>query len=83
MDIRCSRIEKLQSQLRKEKIDYYIIPTSDFHNSEYVGDYFKIREWYSGLRVRTGLCLLQKILRDFGRMADILYRPRKNLREAG
>ena len=44
MDIRCSRIEKLQSQLRKEKIDYYIIPTSDFHNSEYVGDYFKIRE---------------------------------------
>ncbi len=58
MDIRCSRIEKLQSQIRKENIDFYIIPTSDFHNSEYVGDYFKIREWYSGFTGSNGTLLV-------------------------
>ena len=58
MDIRCSRIEKLQNQLKNADIDYYIIPTSDFHNSEYVGDYFKIREWYSGFTGSNGTLLV-------------------------
>ena len=58
MDIRCSRIEKLQNQLKNSDIDYYIIPTSDFHNSEYVGDYFKIREWYSGFTGSNGTLLV-------------------------
>lgn len=58
MDIRCSRIEKLQYHLKKADIDYYIIPTSDFHNSEYVSDYFKIREWYSGFTGSNGTLLV-------------------------
>ena len=58
MDIRCSRIEKLQNQIRTENIDFYIIPTMDFHNSEYVGDYFKIREWYSGFTGSNGTLLV-------------------------
>ena len=28
------RIKKLQTQMKKEGIAYYMIPTSDFHNSE-------------------------------------------------
>lgn len=58
MDIRCSRIQKLREHMKKEDVDYYIIPTSDFHNSEYVGDYFKIREWYSGFTGSNGTLLL-------------------------
>ncbi len=58
MDIRCKRIEKLQNQIKYLDIDYYIIPTSDFHNSEYVGDYFKIREWYSGFTGSNGTLLI-------------------------
>ena len=58
MDIRISRIEILRSKLQEANIDYYIIPTSDFHNSEYVGDYFKIREWYSGFTGSNGTLLV-------------------------
>ena len=58
MDIRCKLIEKLQNQIKYLDIDYYIIPTSDFHNSEYVGDYFKIREWYSGFTGSNGTLLI-------------------------
>lgn len=58
MDIRSSRIEELRKQMRNANIDFYIIPTSDFHNSEYVGDYFKIREWYSGFTGSNGTLLV-------------------------
>ena len=33
-------IKKLQSLMKENEIDIYIIPTSDFHQSEYVGEYF-------------------------------------------
>ena len=58
MDRRISRIEALRKQMQERNIDYYIIPTSDFHNSEYVGDYFKIREWYSGFTGSNGTLLV-------------------------
>ena len=35
-------------------IDYYIIPTSDFHSSEYVSDFFKCREYISGFTGSAG-----------------------------
>lgn len=58
MDIRNIRIDKLRQQMEKSDIDYYIIPTSDFHNSEYVGEYFKIREWYSGFTGSNGTMVI-------------------------
>ena len=58
MDIRCNRIQKLREQMKCKNIDFYIIPTLDFHNSEYVGDYFKIREWYSGFTGSNGTLLI-------------------------
>jgi Xaa-Pro aminopeptidase len=38
---------KLQNQLKLKKIDIYLIPQSDFHNSEYIGDHFKEIEFIS------------------------------------
>ncbi len=35
------RIEALRAEMQKRNVDMYIVPTSDFHESEYVGDYFK------------------------------------------
>jgi len=58
MDNRILRLEALRKKLKEKNIDYYIIPTSDFHNSEYVGDYFKIREWYSGFTGSNGTLLI-------------------------
>ena len=35
-------------------IDYYVIPTDDFHASEYVGAYFETRSWISGFTGSAG-----------------------------
>ncbi len=37
-----------------EGIDYYFITTADYHNSEYVADYFKSREYFSGFTGSNG-----------------------------
>ncbi len=42
------RLEKLRDLMKKNQIDAYIIPTQDFHESEYVGDYFMSRKYMSG-----------------------------------
>ena len=39
-------------------VDYYMIPTADFHNSEYVNDYFKVREYFSGFTGSSGTLLV-------------------------
>ena len=41
-------------------MDYYVIPTDDFHASEYVGDYFKTRAWLSGFTGSAGTLLVGK-----------------------
>lgn len=38
----------------KEGVDYYMVPTADFHNSEYVDQYFKMREYLSGFTGSNG-----------------------------
>lgn len=49
-----NRIKKLQKMMKQKGISAYIVPTSDFHNSEYVGDYFKCREFLSGFSGSNG-----------------------------
>ena len=36
-----NRLQALRKAMEAVGIDYYMIPTADFHNSEYVNDYFK------------------------------------------
>lgn len=48
------RLELLREEMKKEGMDYYMIPTSDFHNSEYVDEYFKAREYFSGFTGSNG-----------------------------
>lgn len=40
--------------MKKSNIDCYIVLTEDFHNSEYVGDFFKCREYLSGFNGSAG-----------------------------
>ena len=35
------RIKALRAEMRREKIDLYIIPSTDYHNSEYIGEYLR------------------------------------------
>ncbi len=43
-----ARLEKIRKRMQEEQIDAYLVLSSDFHDSEYVGDYFKCREYISG-----------------------------------
>lgn len=52
------RILKLQEKMQELNIDMYLVPTADFHQSEYVGDYFKARKWLSGFSGSAGTLLV-------------------------
>ncbi len=48
------RISALRQRMRSEGISAYILPSSDPHNSEYVADHWKSREWISGFTGSAG-----------------------------
>lgn len=49
-----SRLAALRKAMGQENIDTVLIPTADYHNSEYVADCFKAREYYSGFTGSAG-----------------------------
>lgn len=57
MSIR-ERVQVLREMMKKDQIDAYIIPSSDFHESEYVGEYFKAREFISGFTGSAGTVVI-------------------------
>lgn len=48
------RIRQLRKKMQENKIDIYLVPTADYHESEYVGDFFKVREFLSGFTGSAG-----------------------------
>lgn len=54
------KLQALREQMRRRKIAAYIVPTEDFHGSEYVGDYFKTREYLSGFTGSAGTLLVMQ-----------------------
>lgn len=48
------KINLLRKEMTKENISLYIIPTSDFHDSEYVSPYFMTRKFLSGFTGSAG-----------------------------
>lgn len=54
------RVESLRQLMEREKMDFYVVPTDDFHGSEYVGDYFKARTFMTGFTGSAGVFVLSK-----------------------
>ena len=53
---RCvARLAALRDAMERNGVDTVIIPTADYHNSEYVADCFKAREYYSGFTGSAGI----------------------------
>lgn len=52
------RINKLRELMKENGIDIYIIPTADFHQSEYAGAYFKAREFMTGFTGSAGTAVI-------------------------
>lgn len=65
------RLELLRQEMRKKKIDLYVVPTADFHESEYVGDYFKAREFITGFTGSAGVAVIT--LQEAGLWTDGRY----------
>ena len=53
-------LKQFQELLKKNNLNFYLIPTSDDHNSEYVGDYYKFREFLSGFTGSAGTLLISQ-----------------------
>lgn len=52
------RLQKLRALMQERSIDAYMIPTSDFHESEYVGKHFKCREFMTGFTGSAGTAVI-------------------------
>ena len=49
---------KLREEMNKEGMQAYIIPTSDFHETEYVSEYFAARKYMSGFTGSAGVLVV-------------------------
>lgn len=52
------RIAELRKLMVGAGVDAYIVPTDDFHGSEYVGKYFKEREFITGFTGSAGTAVI-------------------------
>ncbi len=48
------RLNSLRALMQDRGMDAYLVPTADFHQSEYVGDYFKCRSFMTGFTGSAG-----------------------------
>lgn len=54
------RISHLRRLMEERRIDAYLIPTSDYHESEYVGEHFACRKFITGFTGSAGTALITK-----------------------
>jgi Xaa-Pro aminopeptidase len=52
------KIAKLRDLMKERGIDLYLIPTDDFHSSEYVGEHFKARSFITGFTGSAGTAVI-------------------------
>lgn len=52
------RIKALRTKMSEVGADWYYITSDDFHSSEYVADYFNVREYYTGFTGENAFLVL-------------------------
>lgn len=65
------RLAALRGEMRKRGITIYLIPTADCHESEYVGEHFKAREYISGFTGSAGTAVVT--MEEAGLWTDARY----------
>ena len=48
------RLSALREQLKRDRLDGFVVPLTDEHMSEYVGSYAKRLEWLTGFKGSAG-----------------------------
>ena len=72
------QLEELRVQMKKHNIDIYIVPTTDYHGSEYVNDYFKCREYISGFTGSAGTLAVTQDTAALSSRRQILFAGRSS-----
>lgn len=77
------RIEKLREKMKEAKVEVYVIPSSDCHESEYVCEHYRAREYLSGFTGSAGTLVVT--LQEAGLWTDGRYflQAEKQLLESG
>lgn len=52
------RLGRLREKMEEKGIDIYIVPTADFHQTEYVGEYFKARKYITNFSGSAGTAVI-------------------------
>ncbi len=78
-----NRIDLLRDEMKKEGIDIYLVPTSDPHQSEYLSEHWKGREWLSGFTGSAGMLIVTES--EAGLWTDGRYfiQAEKELKDTG
>lgn len=53
-------LNRLRALMSEKQVDAYMVPTSDYHESEYVGGYFKTRAWMTGFTGSAGTLIVSQ-----------------------
>ena len=77
------RIAALQSRMAELNLDAYMVVTDDFHASEYVGNYFKCREFLSGFTGSAGTLVVSRDRADLWTDGRYFLQAREQLADTG
>lgn len=58
MNVIQERLAALRAKMQENGINYYVVPTADFHQSEYVGEHFKARKFITGFSGSAGTAVI-------------------------
>ncbi len=77
------KLDSLRNLMRMKGIDIYYIPTADYHESEYVIDYFKARAYMTGFTGSAGVAVVT--MKEAGLWTDGRYfiQAEKQIRGTG
>lgn len=77
------RITALRKLMRERGIAAYIVPSDDFHQSEYVSDYFKTREYISGFTGSAGTALITQDMAGLWTDGRYFIQAERQLKKSG
>ena len=65
------KLELLRTKMKERGMNAYMVPTADFHESEYVGEHFKARKFITGFTGSAGTAVIT--LKEAGLWTDGRY----------
>ena len=77
------RLARLRREMEQRHIDVYVVPTADFHESEYVGDHFKARSYITGFTGSAGTAVVTAAEAGLWTDARYFLQARRQLENTG